>query len=151
LCICLQRMREEYDVMAACAASPHILDAFCMGTVWMGGSWRPCILMEVRHSQGRGLVVVCDQSVWHHLWHFVRQLWHAHGHCVDGWLLAALHLDRGEAAIGAGGGMLNTSRIQQVGVMMTISNVDRGNVPLRPRMPTGRRVLVASCCHTSLL
>jgi hypothetical protein len=43
-----QRMREEYDVMTACAASPHILDAFCMGSLWLAGSWRPCILMEVR-------------------------------------------------------------------------------------------------------
>jgi serine/threonine protein kinase len=42
-----QRMREEYEVMTACAASPHILDAFCMGNVWLGGSWRPCILMEL--------------------------------------------------------------------------------------------------------
>jgi len=42
-----QRMREEYDVMAACASSPHILDAFCMGSVLVGGAWRPCILMEV--------------------------------------------------------------------------------------------------------
>lgn len=49
-----QRMREEYDVMTACAASPHILDAFCMGTLWLAGSWRPCILMEV----GGGLLVM---------------------------------------------------------------------------------------------
>jgi hypothetical protein len=51
-----QRMREEYEVMTACAASPHILDAFCMGNVWLGGSWRPCILMEVsQEAVGRAV------------------------------------------------------------------------------------------------
>lgn len=42
-----QRMREEYDIMHACAGSPHIIDAYCMGRVYLAGAWRPCILMEV--------------------------------------------------------------------------------------------------------
>jgi hypothetical protein len=41
------RMGQEYDLMCACAASAHIVDAFCRGMVWVGGAWRPCILMEV--------------------------------------------------------------------------------------------------------
>jgi hypothetical protein len=64
-----QRMREEYEVMTACAASAHILDAFCMGNVWLGGSWRPCILMEVsQESVGRAVEhhkdAMCQKWTW---------------------------------------------------------------------------------------
>lgn len=43
-----QRMQEEYEIMAACAASPHVVDAFAIGTVHYCGAWRPAILLEVR-------------------------------------------------------------------------------------------------------
>jgi hypothetical protein len=46
-------MRDEFDIMLACAGSPHIVNAFSLGRVWHYGSYRPAILMEVRAAGWR--------------------------------------------------------------------------------------------------